>query len=182
MSVRLFVGNLTYDVTEADLKELFSPAGPLLQVRIPIDRETGKPKGIAFVDFSERSQADDAIRRFHQQLFKGRPLVVNEARAIDDRPPPRTNAQPRSDWSGLPPAPDEEGERPGQPRRKFGPDAKGSKFKQAAFKSKGERGPKGPIRERSGGQLYFNPDEDDADDTEAVDIWAKGAETEGEEE
>jgi len=77
MSVRLFVGNLAYDVTEADLKELFSAVGSAPSVRIPTDRETGKSRGFAFVEFGSPAEAEEAIRRFQQQLFKGRPLVVN---------------------------------------------------------------------------------------------------------
>ncbi|MHB8766406.1 MAG: RNA recognition motif domain-containing protein, partial [Deferrisomatales bacterium] len=80
MSVRLFVGNLPYDVTEAELSALFSAVTAPSYVRVPTDRETGKPRGFAFVEFHERAQAEEAIRRFHQQVFKGRPLAVNEAR------------------------------------------------------------------------------------------------------
>ena len=57
MSVRLFVGNLAFDVTESDVRELFSAAGAVLQVRIPTDRETGKPRGFAFVDFDDHRAA-----------------------------------------------------------------------------------------------------------------------------
>jgi RNA recognition motif-containing protein len=185
MSVRLFVGNLTYDVTEAELRELFSAVGTLTQVRIPVDRETGKPKGIAFVDFPEKSQADEAIRRFNQQMFKGRALAVNEARAREDRPAgdrpaprpftPRPSIAPRPDLSGLPTAPDDDASWSGQPRRKFGPDAKQGLKKKEAFKSKEERVPKGPIKERSGGKKFLSDDDDDVSDDNVVDdftLWA----------
>lgn len=183
MSVRLFVGNLTYDVTEAELRELFSAVGTLTQVRIPVDRESGKPKGIAFVDFPEKAQADEAIRRFNQQMFKGRALAVNEARAREDRPPgdrpaprpftPRPSMAPRPDLSGLPSAPDEDASWSGQPRRKFGPDAKQGQKKKEAFKSKEERVPKGPIKERSGGKKFLAGDEDDGDEVlDDFTLWA----------
>ena len=86
MSVRLFVGNLPYDATEADLREHFSAVAPLSYIYLPLDRETGKPRGFAFIEYSERSHAVEAIRRFDSQMFKGRPLAVNEARAKEDRP------------------------------------------------------------------------------------------------
>ena len=83
---RLFVGNLPYDATGAELKELFSSVGPVTSVFLPVERESGKPRGFAFVDFSDRAHAEEAVRRFHQQPFKGRALVVNEARAKESRP------------------------------------------------------------------------------------------------
>src|SRR6266487_2911362 len=86
MAVRLFVGNLPYNATEAALRELFSSVGPLSYIYLPADRETGKPRGFAFVEFSDRAQAEEAIRRFNNQLFMGRPLAVNEAREREDRP------------------------------------------------------------------------------------------------
>ena len=86
MSVRLFVGNLSYEVTEADLRTLFSEVGAVTVVRVPLDRETGRPRGFAFVDFAEREQGEAAIARFHQQVFKGRPLAVSEAVAREDAP------------------------------------------------------------------------------------------------
>src|SRR5215472_6227199 len=85
MSVRLFVGNLPYSVTETALREHFSAIGPLSYVYLPVDRETGKPRGFAFVEFSERAQAEEAIRRFNNQAFMGRPLAINEAREREDR-------------------------------------------------------------------------------------------------
>ena len=69
MAVRLFVGNLPYSATEAALRELFSAVAPLSYIYLPIDRETGKPRGFAFVEFGDRSQAEEAIRRFNNQLF-----------------------------------------------------------------------------------------------------------------
>src|SRR5512136_2661505 len=86
MPVRLFVGNLPYNVTEPELKEFFSPVGPLSSVIIPVDRETGKRRGFAFVEFSDAAQAAEAIRRFNNQPFKERNLVINEARTRESRP------------------------------------------------------------------------------------------------
>ena len=58
MPVRLFVGNLPYDTTEPDLREFFAPVGPLSTVIIPVDRETGKRRGFAFVEFSDPAHAE----------------------------------------------------------------------------------------------------------------------------
>ena len=177
MSVRLFVGNLPYDVTEAELKTLFAASGAAPSVRIPIDRETGKPRGFAFVEFAERTRADEAIRTLNGQLFKGRPLSVNEARAREDGPAARPRPAPRpGDWPSEPGAA-EAPARAGQPRRTFGPDAPPrGKRKPEIRSSKGEKAPKGPLRERTGGQ-FFAGDVDDAheEDPEADDfsLWAK---------
>ncbi len=179
MSVRLFVGNLAFDVTEAELKEFFSAVAPPSQVRLPTDRETGKPRGFAFVDFDDRAQAEEAIRRFHQQMFKGRALAVNEARAreagrptVAGSPPPRSAPRPDS-WA--PPASGDL-QHPGQPRGTFGPDAPArGRRRQKARRSTEERVPKGPLRERGGGQLFLGAEEDEDDDAGLSDfaIWAR---------
>src|ERR1700688_3833886 len=88
MSVRLFVGNLPYDATEEEIRQQFSTVGSLSYVSIPLDRETGKKRGFAFVEFSDAQQAQEAIRQFNNQPFKGRPLAVNEARAKEMGPRP----------------------------------------------------------------------------------------------
>ena len=163
MSVRLFVGNLPYSVTETALREHFSAIGPLSYVYLPVDRETGKPRGFAFVEFSERAQAEEAIRRFNNQAFMGRPLAINEAREREDRhgsapPVSRPNIGNRD----LP--------EPGFPERptgrNFGPDAPPRRaFKKAGGRaSRGERGPKQPIRERSGGRFFGDDGDDSIDD------------------
>ena len=87
VSVRLFIGNLPYSATEPDLREHLSSVGAPAQIVLPTDRETGRPRGFAFVDYAEREVAEEAIRRFNQQPFKGRPLAVSEARPREDRPP-----------------------------------------------------------------------------------------------
>ena len=80
MAVRLFVGNMPYGATEADLRAHFSGVGAPSQIVIPVDRETGRPRGFAFVEFIERPMAEEAIQRFNQQPFMGRTLSVSEAR------------------------------------------------------------------------------------------------------
>src|SRR5512143_1768046 len=119
MAVRLFVGNLPYSATEAALRDHFSSIGPLSYIYLPIDRDSGKPRGFAFVEFSERSQAEEAIRKFNNQLFMGRPLAVNEAREREDRP--QSSAPRPYTPSRDPLEPPGGGERP--TGRNFGPDA-----------------------------------------------------------
>jgi len=87
LAVRLFVGNLAYSTTEADLRTYFGAVAPPSQVVLPVDRETGRPRGFAFVEFLDRAHAEQAIQRFNGQPYNGRPLAVSEARAREDRPP-----------------------------------------------------------------------------------------------
>ncbi len=86
MAVRLFVGNMPYGATEADLRAHFSGVGAPSQIVIPVDRETGRPRGFAFVEFIDRAVAEEAINRFNQQPFMGRSLSVSEARPREERP------------------------------------------------------------------------------------------------
>jgi cold-inducible RNA-binding protein len=86
-SVRLFVGNLPYQATEDDLRTHFSQVGSPTQIVRPLDRETGRARGFAFVEYADRAAAEEAIKRFDGQLFMGRPLAVSEARAREDRGP-----------------------------------------------------------------------------------------------
>src|SRR3954464_15242749 len=88
MGVRLFVGNLPYDATEDEIRQHFSTVGNLSYVSIPLDRETGRKRGFAFVEFADAAQAQEAIRQFNNQPFKGRSLAVNEARAKEAGPRP----------------------------------------------------------------------------------------------
>jgi RNA recognition motif-containing protein len=67
MAVRLFVGNLAYDVTEAELREHFAAVGPLSYISLATDRETGKPRGFAFIEFSARADAEEAMRRLNNR-------------------------------------------------------------------------------------------------------------------
>jgi RNA recognition motif-containing protein len=83
----LFVGNLPYQATEDDLRTHFAQVGKPTQIVRPLDRETGRARGFAFVEYAERSEAEAAIKQFDGQLFMGRPLAVSEARAREDRGP-----------------------------------------------------------------------------------------------
>ena len=175
MAVRLFVGNLPYNATDVALREHFSVIGPLSYIYLPLDRETGKPRGFAFVEFSERAQAEEAIRRFNNQLFMGRPLVINEARERDDRPPAPASRPfvPSREFSEPPPST----ERPAS--RNFGPDAAPRRAfrKPGGRGGKGERAPKQPIRERTGGR-FFGEDTDDGYDDDFSENFASRVEDE----
>jgi cold-inducible RNA-binding protein len=85
--VRLFVGNLPYQATEEDLRTHFSQFGKPTQIVRPLDRETGRARGFAFVEFAERAAAEEAIKKLDGQLLMGRPLAVSEARAREERGP-----------------------------------------------------------------------------------------------
>ena len=87
MAVRLFIGNLPYGASEADLRAHFAAVAEPSHVVMPVDRETGRPRGFAFVEFADRGQAEEVIKRFDAQPFQGRNLAVSEARAREDRPP-----------------------------------------------------------------------------------------------
>jgi hypothetical protein len=87
LAVRLFIGNLPYGATEADLRAHFASVAEPSHVVMPVDRETGRPRGFAFVEFADRPVAEQVIKRFDQQPFQGRNLAVSEARAREDRPP-----------------------------------------------------------------------------------------------
>src|SRR5919201_3174613 len=168
MAVRLFVGNLPYDATEEEIRQHFSTVGNLSYVSIPLDRETGKKRGFAFVEFADAQQAQEAIRQFNNQPFKGRPLAVNEARAREAGRPSggpggvRPSFGPRP--SGPPmrsPAPDfgDAGSDRDRPARKnFGPDAKPARNRAQRFKPEGG---KKALKEKFTGQIFGPENEDD---------------------
>jgi cold-inducible RNA-binding protein len=78
MAKKLYVGNLTFDATDAELTELFSQYGPVESAQIVTDRDTGRSRGFGFVEMGDG--ADAAIAALNGQDFKGRSLTVNEAR------------------------------------------------------------------------------------------------------
>ena len=83
ISTKVFVGNLSFSTTKEELTTLLTEAGRVVNVHLPTDRETGRPRGFAFVEFSQPGEAADAITRFHNREVGGRRLNVN---AADDRP------------------------------------------------------------------------------------------------
>jgi RNA recognition motif-containing protein len=156
MSARLFVGNLPFDVTETELKELFAPVGTLSYVFLPVDRETGKKRGFAFVEFSDESKAAEALRRFQDQQFKGRPLALSEARAREARPAGGAHMRPRVPRlpEAFDPAIGMDDSGGGRRERRGRDDSKRhAKVGTRNVRSDGV-GKKGPRRERSGGRVY----------------------------
>jgi RNA recognition motif-containing protein len=191
VSVRLFIGNLPYSATEAELREHLTTVGEPASVVLPVDRETGRPRGFAFVDYADRGIAEEAIRRFDQQPFKGRPLAVSEARPREERGPggprpggfggpPRpggfSGPRPGGPMGGGPPRPGgfsgprpvDSGAAPGSRQRNFGPDAP-PKHKRKPHKERTDRGPRGPIKERPVGRLYDADEDWRAQDKDAED-------------
>lgn len=168
MAVRLFVGNLPYDVTEAEVRTHFAAVGPLSFLALPMDRATGKPRGFAFVEFRDQADAEEALRRFNNQEFKGRPLAVHEARARDDHAtpsPPRPFA-PRP----FAPRPPVDAEASPGGSRNFGPDAAPRRRRKPPKGAvKAERGPKRPMYKRDAGPVRFSAEDDDGDAEEGRD-------------
>jgi len=86
MGKKLYVGNLPYNVTEQDLRDLFSGAGNIDDVAVISDRSTGQSKGFGFVEMSTDAEAQAAIQQFNGYTLGNRALVVNEARPREERP------------------------------------------------------------------------------------------------
>src|SRR4029079_4185890 len=86
MNSKMYVGNLAWSATENDIRELFSQFGTVSEVAIPTDRESGRPRGFAFVTMETKEGMDAAIARLNGKVFMGRPLTINEARPREDRP------------------------------------------------------------------------------------------------
>jgi cold-inducible RNA-binding protein len=84
MKKKLYVGNLSFQTTEVELKELFAQSGPVETVRIITDRSTGQSKGFGFVEMEEGG--DHAIDQLNGKEFNGRSLTVNEAKPMGSRP------------------------------------------------------------------------------------------------
>jgi RNA recognition motif-containing protein len=84
---RLFVGNLSYNTTEDDLKACFAEAGVVSSVNLMMDKFTGKSRGFAFVEMASPAEAAKAIELFHGKSLHERALTVNIARPREDRPP-----------------------------------------------------------------------------------------------
>ena len=85
MNRKLYVGNLPYETTEADLEALFASAGAVASVTVMRERETGRARGFAFVEMESDADAQNAINKLHDSSFGGRNLAVNEARPMEPR-------------------------------------------------------------------------------------------------
>lgn len=87
ISAKLFVGNVSFETTKAEIEKLFSEMGEIAEVFLPTDRETGRPRGFAFVEFTDPSAAQRATERFDGFEVNGRALRVNEAQERRPRAP-----------------------------------------------------------------------------------------------
>ncbi len=145
MGTRLFIGNLSYNVTEQELREAFTGEGiELRSVRVALDRETGRPRGFAFVETATDEGAKASIEKLSGRILQGRPIIVEEAQAKPAGPrpgggfagPPRPGGggfggpRPPGTGPGGPPrgpggpggfSPRPPGVGPGGPPRDFGP-------------------------------------------------------------
>jgi len=87
MSAKLFVGNLSFNLTENDLQDAFAAHGTVLEANLMMDRSTGRPRGFGFVTMSTPEEAQKAIDALNGKELAGRALTVNIARPREERPP-----------------------------------------------------------------------------------------------
>jgi len=92
--MNIYVGNLSFDTTDAKLQTEFEAFGSVSKVNIVADRDTGRPRGFAFVEMDDSSQAKSAIDGLNGKQIDGRALTVNEARPRTDAPRGRSNWRP----------------------------------------------------------------------------------------
>lgn len=85
MATKLYVGNLSYDTNEEQIRTLFSQAGEVAEIALITDRDTGRPKGFGFVQMKTEEGAKEAIKRFNGFTLENRALTVNEARPREER-------------------------------------------------------------------------------------------------
>ncbi|ADI38082.1 putative RNA-binding protein rbpA [Waddlia chondrophila 2032/99] len=91
--MKLYVGNLSYRVSEDQFKDYFASFGEVLSAKIITDRFTGQSKGFGFVEFADKEAAEEAIKELNGSNFEGRSIVVNEAKPMEDRPPRRSKTR-----------------------------------------------------------------------------------------
>lgn len=89
MPTKLFVGGIPYRTSDEELRQFFSQAGEVVSVFIPMDRETQRPRGFAFVEMADDEGADKAISMFDGADMGGRKIAVNKARPMEERAPRR---------------------------------------------------------------------------------------------
>lgn len=98
MSKKLYVGNLTFDVTEDQLRAMFDSFGTVQSAQVISDRDTGRSKGFGFVEMANDKEAAAAIAGLNGQMSGGRALTVNEAKPKEDRP--RSGSSSRGGYGG----------------------------------------------------------------------------------
>lgn len=85
MSMKLYVGNLSFQTTDQDLQTLFAQAGTVESVSLVTDRETGRPRGFGFIEMGSKAEGESAISQFNGKEVDGRSLTVNEAKPRENR-------------------------------------------------------------------------------------------------
>ncbi len=85
-NTKMYVGNLSFDSTELDIRELFSQFGEVSEVAMIMDRDSGRPRGFCFVTMGSREGMEAAVKELDGKPWMGRPLAVNEARPREERP------------------------------------------------------------------------------------------------
>jgi len=83
--MKLYVGNLSFDTSEAQLREMFAAHGEVTSAALVMDRDTGRPRGFGFVEFADSAHANAAITALNGKNIGGRDLTVNEAKARESR-------------------------------------------------------------------------------------------------
>lgn len=84
--MNIYVGNVSYDLTEKELEELFAEFGSVSAARIITDRTTGRSKGFGFIEMDNKAEGEEAIKQLDGKEMNGRTLKVNEARPREERP------------------------------------------------------------------------------------------------
>ena len=97
MSMKLYVGNLSFQTSSDDLQNLFATAGTVESASVVEDRDTGRSRGFGFVEMSSKEEGEAAISQFNGKELGGRALTVNEARPREDR---RSNGGGRAGFGG----------------------------------------------------------------------------------
>src|SRR5437879_13714682 len=99
--MKLYVGNLSYDITNASLEELFTPFGSVRSAQVIQDRDTGRSKGFGFVEMGDDNAAREAIAGLNEREQDGRRLTVNEARPKESRSGGYSGSRGGGGGSGL---------------------------------------------------------------------------------
>ena len=84
--MNIYVGNLSYEITDDEVKDLFSPHGEISSVSIIKDKQSGQSKGFGFVEMPNQAEAEEAIKALNESEVKGRNIKVNQARPKEERP------------------------------------------------------------------------------------------------
>lgn len=96
MAKKIYVGNLSFSVTDDELMQAFASFGNVTSARVVMDRMTGRSKGFGFVEIEDDGAADEAVNKMNGQTIAGRPVRVSEAKPQEDRP-----RGPRRDGGGF---------------------------------------------------------------------------------